>query len=564
MNTSAGMTPVSALETRDPVIHGATQTADTFVNCPLDDGTPLAVVGPDDDATLGPPGWPLYVPPPELLHHLVETFFDSVPHAARLIHRQSFMSLLATPPSSKQFPSPALLHAICAMASFYTAVIESPPPPDLTNLPSEELWPSSSRYKISPEHSFGDVHALWAKMIALKTGHEQGERLMQLIQSRVILSWYYYTTGSIFNVWITHGKAARMVLPFGINVASSFSVLSRHGRNRTPSILPPAKNVLEEEERRNLLWVIYVIERLQSAETCWAMLLDDDDISQYLPLPDNLWNECSEYPPHLRQRLASPNALFHHPPELTSPFSLLVKSVAILSKVKTFNIRFQNKYAETAYARDPRSCAEFKELDEMIVRFKAAWPEDYGPTGKTDPTLYLASLVPSVAVILLHDPHVDFNSSTCPSKKKMLDAVDVIMASIYQLSSTTHDVVLLDHYSSFCWVMAGMTLVRVLKAKFETKSHIEAIKVNADIEIVKHILTKLGEKTTIGRRQLKILIEFFDTEVGVHNPSVQTVIGPPCKESRKVTELLYISQRASRSPSPSLLWENTSQWKYWE
>ncbi|KAG9001547.1 hypothetical protein FRB94_004698 [Tulasnella sp. JGI-2019a] len=315
---------------------------------------------------------------------------------------------------------------------------------------------------------------------------------------------------------------------------------------------------------RNLLWVIYVAERLQSAETCWALLLDDDDISQYLPLPEDLWNGGSEYPLHLRQRLASPNALFHHPPELTSPFSLLVKSVAILSKVKAFNIRFRNKYAETEYARDPRSCPEFNELDEMIIRFKAAWPADYGQAGKTDPTLYLASLVPSVAVILLHDPHVDFNSSTCPSKKKMLDAVDVIMASIYQLSSTPHDIVLLDHYSSFCWVMAGMTLIRILRAKLETKSHIEAIKVNAEIEVVKHILTQLGEKTTIGRRQLKILIEFFDTEVGVHDLSVQKVLGPPSKESRTVTELLYMSQRASRSPSPSLLWENTPQWKYWE
>ncbi|KAG9006300.1 hypothetical protein FRB93_008789 [Tulasnella sp. JGI-2019a] len=542
----------------DPVSHSQILPAEALLNGTLD-GTPLQVVGPDDDSALGPPGWPLYVPSPELLHHLVETFFDSQPHAARLLHRSSFMEALAAPPSSPQFPIPALLHAICAMASFYTAVIDSPPLPNLADIQSEDMFPQFW-YKISSEQSFGDIHALWANITALKA-NEQGDRTLQVVQSKVILSWYYYAMGSIVNVWITNGKAARAALPMGLNVASNFSGLARHGGNQTASILPPAKSVSEGEERRNMLWVIYLTERLQSAETSWAMLLDDDDISQYLPLPDNLWNEGTEYPLNLRQRLASPNALFYHPPDLTSPFSLLVKSVSILSKVKTFNIRFRNKYADTEYMKDPRSCPEFGELDEMIMKFIAAWPEGYETTGTTNPTLYLASLMPSVATILLHDPHVDFNSSTCPSKKKMLDAVDVIMASIYQLSSAPHDVILLDHYSSFCWVMAGMTLVRVLKAKLESKSHIEAIKINAEIEIVKHILAQLGEKTTIGRRQLKILMKFFDSEVGVHDPSVQKILGPPSKDNKTMTELLRRDERPSQSPSPSYLWENAQQWK---
>ena len=50
--------------------------------------------------------------------------------------------------------------------------------------------------------------------------------------------------------------------------------------------------------------------------------------------------------------------------------------------------------------------------------------------------------------------------------------------------------------------MAGMTLVRLLKAKMDTKAHIEAIKVNAEIEVVKHILSQLGEKTVIGSEYL--------------------------------------------------------------
>ncbi|KAG9006325.1 hypothetical protein FRB93_008814 [Tulasnella sp. JGI-2019a] len=107
ISMSPGITSIQAavFETRDTLTHSAALTAETLINGSVD-GTPLSVVGPNDESTFGPLGWPLYVPPPELLHHLAETFFDSMPHAPRLIHRQSFMSSLAAPPLSKQFPSP--------------------------------------------------------------------------------------------------------------------------------------------------------------------------------------------------------------------------------------------------------------------------------------------------------------------------------------------------------------------------------------------------------------------------------------------------------------------------
>lgn len=89
-----------------------------------------------------------------------------------------------------------------------------------------------------------------------------------------------------------------------------------------------------------------------------------------------------------------------------------------------------------------------------------------------------------------------------------------------------------------------MALVRVLKAKLDAKAHIEAIKVNAEIEIVKcvfvfvlfattkgailthhvpvtprHILLNLGKRTIIGRRQIRLLADFHDAEVGTAGAS---------------------------------------------
>lgn len=114
-----------------------------------------------------------------------------------------------------------------------------------------------------------------------------------------------------------------------------------------------------------------------------------------------------EHPSTLRrQRIASPNMLFTHPPESTSPFSLLIKSVILLGKVKTFNVRFRNKYAETEYEHDPRSTAEFRELNQLVSGFREGWPKEWreradavvSEGGKVDATLYLAALLPSVYV----------------------------------------------------------------------------------------------------------------------------------------------------------------------
>lgn len=58
-----------------------------------------------EDMSLTHPAWPMYLPPPELLNHLVDTFFTSLPHASKLLHRGQFMASLAQAPNSPNFPS---------------------------------------------------------------------------------------------------------------------------------------------------------------------------------------------------------------------------------------------------------------------------------------------------------------------------------------------------------------------------------------------------------------------------------------------------------------------------
>jgi hypothetical protein len=53
---------------------------------------------------------------------------------------------------------------------------------------------------------------------------------------------------------------------------------------RPASIIPAARTVIEDETRRNVFWLAYATERQSGCGNGWALSLDDQDISQLLPV----------------------------------------------------------------------------------------------------------------------------------------------------------------------------------------------------------------------------------------------------------------------------------------
>ncbi|KAG6877642.1 hypothetical protein C0993_005351 [Termitomyces sp. T159_Od127] len=178
------------------------------------------------------PNWPPNLPGPELLHHLVEVFFRFHPHANRLFHAASFRSTLSLPPSHTKFPSTPVLHAICAIGSLYTAVVTSPPLPDFQQYPPalwlDEIFLQRQRIKEHRADSFAEQQAKYARETADHL-NSIGEDLFQVLQA-------------------------------------------------------PARNVIEDEMRRNAFWLAYAVERQHGCGNGWALSLDDQDISQLLPV----------------------------------------------------------------------------------------------------------------------------------------------------------------------------------------------------------------------------------------------------------------------------------------
>lgn len=111
--------------------------------------------------------------------------------------------------------------------------------------------------------------------------------------------------------------------------------------------------------------------------------------------------------------------LLDHPPEQTDPFVLYIKSSVVMSRVKTFNLRFRARnYAgdpmmvpppgsaaseqpSTAQYIDPRETQGFKEVDTLVDQFIPSFPRHLrDPVGENglDIHLLLAHLAPNVCV----------------------------------------------------------------------------------------------------------------------------------------------------------------------
>lgn len=103
---------------------------------------------------------------------------------------------------------------------------------------------------------------------------------------------------------------------------------------------------------------------------------------------------------HLRE------AFLVHPPDLTDSFTLYIKVMMIISRIKNFNHRFRvmedigdpgSKFTRMNRRNEPdvRSAATFNQLDDLVVAFRSSLPPEFRDpfaNNCVDPHLYTTHL----------------------------------------------------------------------------------------------------------------------------------------------------------------------------
>ncbi|KAG8941095.1 hypothetical protein FRC04_004715 [Tulasnella sp. 424] len=78
----------------------------------------------------------------------------------------------------------------------------------------------------------------------------------------------------------------------------------------------------------------------------------------------------------------------------------------------------------------------------------------------------------------------------------MLAATRAILELIYKVCGTTYDLLYMDHGCSFCWFVAGASVIRFLKVKMDAGDEDEVARLEQELV-----------------RQIKLLEEIYDVEV---------------------------------------------------
>lgn len=136
----------------------------------------------ESDQRLIPHDWPPRLPPPDLLHHLIDIFFACHPHALYLVHRPTFMASLTFSPKSPAFPHLSLLHAICAYASIFSYRVQTPP----ANIEGDLFPKRNAPARKALDDSFAERHVRWSRQ-ARDDATSVGNNLIECTQCKYTL-----------------------------------------------------------------------------------------------------------------------------------------------------------------------------------------------------------------------------------------------------------------------------------------------------------------------------------------------------------------------------------------
>lgn len=493
---------------------------------PLEDIGSYGFVRPRVEAP-APPEMLLDLPPLDLLYSLVDVFFEYWPFGREMIHMPTFKQRVRLPPSDPNFPSIALLHAICALGAVYL------PQP---GAPAEEIKPGEPvrgnifrtdeqvNRVLEGMASFGEHQTMIAQIKALNDART-GKRLLESLQTLVCVCWWYVIHTRWVDLWIASGTAIRLSIPLGLCGARGYDDIlwgPNYGDTSFPNfkenILPPTSDFVELETRKRTFWMAFLTDRTHSCANAWPTALDELDVGQSLPYPLDMFEAGTPPGPNdpPPQKLSTPDMLIKHPPGLTDDGVLNVKAIELLARVTVFNNRVRTRYEDAA---NVPAAPAFKMLDDTITAFIQSIASEYQHIFTADGLRTLrpsTSTIPHVARILLHDPHCKVEDPNNASTQACLLASRAILNMTYQLQSTSVQFKLLAPTLVFAWSISGKSLLRNYAQSLKTADYANALIYREEVRFLSHSAVRLGENLAIGLRHGLLLQELLSRVDKMH------------------------------------------------
>jgi hypothetical protein len=289
------------------------------------------------------------LPPYDLLYSLVDLFFKHVNTWAPILHRRSTLDALFGT-SSLEEDDRILLHAIVATTLRFSNDVR------LTEQARERYY-SNSKQKV------------------LLYGLENSS--VKALQALVILALDIVGCSNGPPGWNLLALIARSVVQLGLAVettSTSVSPLYPSIYTLRAMVLPEPNDWIEDESRRRLFWMVYLLDRYATIATAFEFALDDKEIDRKLPCRDDLFARNQPVETRWFHTLERTDYTLNKSENLGS-LSYYIEIVGILSRIH----RFLKKPVDIGDLSDVEQWQrEYRELDSALNSWKFSLPGEYG------------------------------------------------------------------------------------------------------------------------------------------------------------------------------------------
>ncbi|KAK8162656.1 fungal-specific transcription factor domain-containing protein [Phyllosticta citrichinensis] len=385
-------------------------------------------------------------PPYDLLYALADLYFKHINTWCPILHRRSTLDRLFGSISLDEADR-ILLHAIVATTLRFST------DPRLT-AENRERYHSISKQKV------------------LLYGLENSS--VKALQALVILASDLVGFSNGPPGWNLLALITRSVVQLGLAVENTSNIVSPN----VPSIytlramvLPEPGDFIEDENRRRLFWMVYLLDRYATVATAFEFALDEKEIDRKLPCRDEYFIRNQAVETRWFHTVKRTDYSLNKPENLGS-FSYYVELVGILSQIH----QFLKKPVDIGSLTDVENWQrEFRELDNALASWKFSLPKEFGNMSRiygnskenapADGTWIMLHAAYHTTVIRLHSSAA-YPTTRSPIFTPSYTAIQRCLTAVESISALNNYVkshallsTLGTHFAFSLWVAARVLLV---------------------------------------------------------------------------------------------------------
>lgn len=295
-------------------------------------------------------------PPYDLLYGLVDLFFNHIYPWCPILHRQTTLNSLFGDAGLEEADR-IILHAIVATTLRFST-------DQRLNAENRTRYHQNSKEKV------------------LLYGIETSS--VKSLQALVILSLDVVGCSNGPPGWNMLALITRSVVQLGLSMETYSPLIAPpHASIYTlrAIVLPEPKDWIEEESRRRLFWMIYVLDRYATVATAFEFALDEKEIDRRLPCRDDLFSRNVPVETRWFHTSTRDDYSMNRPENLGS-FTYYVEILGILSRIHKF---LKKPVDITSLSDVEKWQGEYRELDSALEQWKYNLPLEYGNSARVFP-----------------------------------------------------------------------------------------------------------------------------------------------------------------------------------